>query len=156
MFSNDPWSCNIVSALSFVQKLTSFKTMNHFLLINDSGAKMQMQGIKFLVFFFFFTCTSCLIALPPPMAEGQNLCLLPSQKYFLAHVFGVGAPPKQVQLKHICTSYSKISSHFLTLLVILVLRPNCNISDYLLPIKCCSTMSCPTLAGIEILTSYLM
>ena len=54
MFSNDPWSCNIVSALSFVQKLTSFKTMNHFLLINDSGAKMQMQGIKFLVFFFFF------------------------------------------------------------------------------------------------------
>lgn len=52
--------------------------------------------------------------------------------------------------------YSKISSHFLALLVILVLRPNCKISDCWLTIKCCPTMSCPTLAGIEILTSYLM
>lgn len=79
MFSNDPWSSNIVSALSFVQKLTSCKIMNHSLLINDSGAKMQMQRHQVLGVFLFFTCTSCLIALSPPMAEGQNLCLLPSQ-----------------------------------------------------------------------------
>lgn len=87
MFSNDPWSSNIVSALSFVQKLTSCKIMNHSLLINDSGAKMQMQRlqkassswcISFLHLHLLSDCSSA------SNGRGAKPLFAPEPKYFLA------------------------------------------------------------------------